>query len=68
MAKLPDMTPEERRVLNNMTHMIVRKLLREPMMKITSAAGQQHEAFFVRAMQNLFELDEKYIEEMEYDK
>ena len=68
MAKLPDMTPEERRVLDNMTHMIVRKLLREPMMKITSAAGQQHEAFFVRAMQNLFELDEKYIEEMEYDK
>lgn len=57
MAKLPDLSPEERRVVENMSRMIVRKLLREPMIKINSAAGTDHEQYYIDAMSNLFKLD-----------
>lgn len=57
MTKLPDITVEERKAMEHMTKMIVRKLLREPMVKINSSAGTEHEQFYVDAMRNLFKLD-----------
>jgi glutamyl-tRNA reductase len=57
MAKLPDITPEERRVMEQMSHMIIRKMLREPMIKINSAAGTGNEQYYIDAMRDLFKLD-----------
>ncbi|WP_110954028.1 glutamyl-tRNA reductase [Anaerosinus massiliensis] len=57
MAKLSDITPEERKIMENMSRMIVRKLLREPMVKINSAAGTGNEEYYIKAMRDLFKLD-----------
>lgn len=57
MAKLPDITAEERKAVENMSKMIVRKMLREPMMKINSVAGTGNEQYYVKAMSDLFKLD-----------
>jgi len=57
MTKLPDITLEERKAMEHMTKMIVRKLLREPMTKLNTSAGTVHEQFYVDAMSNLFKLD-----------
>lgn len=57
MAKLPEITPEERKVMENMSRMIMRKMLREPMVKINSAAGTGNEQYYIDAMRNLFKLD-----------
>lgn len=56
-AKLPDCTPEQRKVVENMSKMIVRKLLREPMMRLNSAAGTDSERYYMQAMSDLFKLD-----------
>lgn len=53
-AKLPNLTEEEHRVLEQMTRKIVRKLLRLPMMKLNSSAGTNEENFYAAAMQALF--------------
>lgn len=57
MTKLPDITADERRAIEHMTKMIVRKLLREPMVKINGSAGTTQEQFYVEAMRSLFKLD-----------
>ena len=53
-SKLPNLTTEEQRVIDNMTKMIVRKLLREPMMNLNSSAGTSKEKFYTDAMRSLF--------------
>jgi glutamyl-tRNA reductase len=40
-----------------MTKMIVRKILRTPMMKINASAGTPDERFYIDAMRALFKLD-----------
>lgn len=57
MAKLPEITSDERRAMEHMTKMIVRKLLREPMIRINGAAGTEQEQFYIDAMRKLFKLD-----------
>ena len=57
MAKLPEITADERRAMEHMTKMIVRKLLREPMIRINGAAGTEQEQFYIDAMRKLFKLD-----------
>lgn len=57
MSKLQDATPEERRIMENMSKMIVRKLLREPMIRINSAAGTGKEKYYMDIMSDLFKLD-----------
>ena len=57
MAKLPDITAEQRRVVENMSRMIVRKMLREPMVRVNNAAGTKNEEYYVEAMRRLFKLD-----------
>ena len=53
-SKLPNLTTEEQRVIDNMTKMIVRKLLRDPMMNLNSSAGTSKEKFYTDAMRSLF--------------
>ncbi|MBR1397063.1 MAG: glutamyl-tRNA reductase [Selenomonadaceae bacterium] len=53
-SKLPNLTVEEQRVIDNMTKMIVRKLLRLPMMNLNSSAGTSDEKFYVDAVKSLF--------------
>ncbi len=57
MSKFEDITPEERRIVENMSKMIIRKLLREPMVRMNSAAGTGHEQYYMKAMSDLFKLD-----------
>lgn len=57
MNKLENVTPAQERVLENMSKMIVRKLLREPMTKLNSSAGTAQEEFYIEAMKKLFKLD-----------
>jgi glutamyl-tRNA reductase len=57
LTKLPDITPEERKIFENMSKMLVRKLLRDPMVRVNEAAGTEQEQFYVAAICNLFKLD-----------
>ncbi|ERJ92776.1 glutamyl-tRNA reductase [Selenomonas sp. oral taxon 892 str. F0426] len=56
-AKLPELSEDERRQVEHMSRMIVRKILRTPMMKIRASAGTKDEAFYIEAMRALFKLD-----------
>lgn len=55
--KLPDLTEEEWRHVEHMSRMIVRKILRMPMMKLNASAGTPDEQFYIDAMRALFKLD-----------
>ncbi|MBQ9479731.1 MAG: glutamyl-tRNA reductase [Selenomonadaceae bacterium] len=57
-SKLTALTIEEQRVIDNMTKMIVRKLLRLPMMNLNSSAGTPNEKFYADAVKGLFNLDD----------
>ncbi len=56
-SKLPDLTEGDWRQVNHMTRMIVRKLLRMPMMKLNASAGTEEQQFYMDAMRALFKLD-----------
>ena len=51
--KLPNLSNDERKIIDNMTKMIVRKLLRLPMMKLNASVGTDDEKFFADAMKAL---------------
>ena len=57
MAKLPDIKESEYRIIEHMSHMIVRKLLREPMTKLNDSAGTENEQYYVDSVTKLFKLD-----------
>lgn len=57
LAKLPDISPEQRKVMESMSKMIVRKLLRDPMVRINESAGTDNEQFYIDAIGRLFKLD-----------
>ena len=57
MTKLVDIDESQIRVINHMSHMIVRKLLREPMIKLNNSAGTIQEDYYVNAVTKLFKLD-----------
>ena len=56
-SKLPKLDEGEWRQVHHMTRMIVRKLLRMPMMKLNASAGTEEEQFYIDAMRALFKLD-----------
>jgi glutamyl-tRNA reductase len=56
-SKLPDLTDDEWRQVEHMSRMIVRKILRMPMMKLNASAGTENEQFYIDAMRKLFKLD-----------
>ena len=53
-GKLPNLTDDERKILEQMTRRIVRKLLRMPMMKLNASAGTDSEIFYTQALKALF--------------
>lgn len=53
----PDLDEDSQRLIEQMTKMIVRKLLREPMKEINASAGTEKENFYIKAMTKLFKLD-----------
>jgi glutamyl-tRNA reductase len=57
LGKLSELDEAQQKVLDQMSKMIVRKLLRFPMMTISAAAGTEREDFYVDAMKRLFKLD-----------
>lgn len=57
LTKLPDITAEQKKIFENMSRMLVRKLLRDPMVRINEAAGSDKENFYCKAVQKLFKLD-----------
>ena len=54
LGKLPNLSDDERKILEQMTRRIVRKLLRMPMMKLNAAAGTDAENFYTQAVKALF--------------
>ena len=56
-AKIDGLTDEDKRVLQYMTRMIVRKILREPMMHLNEHAGTKWEDADKSAVTRLFKLD-----------
>ena len=57
LAKLPGISPEERKIMENMSKMIVRKLMRDPMISMNEVTGTSKENFYVDAICGLFKLD-----------
>ncbi len=57
LAKIEGLTDEDIRVLSHMTHMIVRKILREPMIHLNEFAGTDWESKDKSALTRLFKLD-----------
>jgi len=55
-TKMPDLTEEERRWMERMSKRIVRKVLRDPIMKIQEYAGTESERKYTEAVQKLFKL------------
>ena len=56
LNKLPGLSEQEQRVIEGLTRMITRKLLREPMSGLASAAGTEQEKNFSAAVQTAFRL------------
>lgn len=57
LVKLPDLTSEERRLVEGMSKMIVRKLLRDPIIQLSEAADKNKEDYYQEAIRKLFKLD-----------
>lgn len=58
-SKLPELTDEQFRVVENLSHILVRKILRAPLQRTVEAAHTPDEAQVVRELQNVFKLDIK---------
>lgn len=58
LAKMPEATAEERKILENLSKMLVRKLIRDPIIKINEAAGTEKESYFLDAARKLFKLED----------
>jgi len=57
LPKLTDINADERKAIENMSKMIMRKMLRDPMVCINQAACNQDEEFYLDAIRDLFKLD-----------
>jgi len=57
LTKLTDINIDERKAIENMSKMIMRKMLRDPMVCINQAACNQDEEFYLDAIRDLFKLD-----------
>ena len=57
LTKLTDINIDERKAIENMSKMIMRKMLRDPMVCINQAACNQDEEFYLDVIRDLFKLD-----------
>lgn len=53
-SKFTNLNDEDKKIMDHMTKMIVRKLLRLPMMKLNASAGTCEEKFYTDALRALF--------------
>ena len=58
LAKLPELSADDRRIMENMSRMLVRKLLRDPVICTNEAAARGEEEACVQALTRLFKLNE----------
>ncbi|WP_251422682.1 glutamyl-tRNA reductase [Veillonella agrestimuris] len=56
LAKLPDISDRERRIMDSMSRMIVRKMLREPMIHFNEIAGTEEEGLYWDLFKDMFNL------------
>lgn len=56
LAKLPDISDKERRIMDSMSRMIVRKMLREPMIHFNEIAGTEEEGLYWDLFKDMFNL------------
>ena len=56
LGKLPNLEEEDKKIIENMTHMIIRKILREPMTRLNEYAGTEKEREEKQAVTKLFGL------------
>lgn len=57
LVKLTDITADERKVIESLSKMIIRKMLRDPMVRINEAAGTGREDYYLDAICDLFKLE-----------
>ena len=57
LTKLTDINADQHKAIENMSKMIMRKMLRDPMVCINQAACNQDEEFYLDAIRDLFKLD-----------
>lgn len=55
-AKLPALEERERRVIENMSKIMMRKLLRDPMIRFRMAAGTEDEELYCRLLEDIYQL------------
>ena len=56
LVKLPDLDEKGRKEVENLSKMLLRKFLRDPMMAMQDAAGTQRESFYRRSIKEMFNL------------
>ena len=59
LAKLPDISDKERRIIDSMSRMIVRKMLREPMIHFNEIAGTKEEGLYWDLFKDMFNLEKE---------
>lgn len=59
MAKLPDADEKTRKIMDNMSRMLVRKLLREPMIRFGEIAGKEEEQEYWKLFHDMFDLEKE---------
>lgn len=59
MAKLPEADEKTRKIMDNMSRMIIRKLLREPMIRFGEIAGKEEEQDYWKLFHDMFDLDKE---------
>ena len=57
LAKMPDLTEDERNKVGALAHSIVNKLLHPPTVRVKEAAGEEEGMLYARTLQALFGLD-----------
>ena len=59
LAKLPDISDKERRIMDSMSRMIIRKMLREPMIHFNEIAGTEEEGLYWDLFKDMFNLEKE---------
>ncbi len=59
MAKLPDISDKERRLIESMSKKLVHKLLRDPMIRLYDVAGQEKENQYWELISELFNIGKR---------
>lgn len=67
MTKLPNVSEQERRIIENMSKMLMRKLLREPMRAMHNVAGSAQEAMYKEFFTKIYLLNDDNEDDYETD-